>query len=55
MIEALVGKFLGQEEMRELMIVSNGVEAREGMGMEDEGGWRIVFRDDMYGFFFFSF
>jgi 2,3-diketo-5-methylthio-1-phosphopentane phosphatase len=45
-IEAIVRHELGDDVGREIEVVSNGVEGREGMKVHEEGGWRIVFRDD---------
>lgn len=46
MIETQLATFLGADEMRDLTIVSNDVEPKEGMDIEDPGGWKIAFRDD---------
>ncbi|PKS09295.1 hypothetical protein jhhlp_003909 [Lomentospora prolificans] len=45
-IKALFRKFLGEEEVEWLTIVSNDVAAREGKTINEEGGWRITFLDD---------
>jgi len=45
-VEALLGKFLGEDEVRRLRIVCNDVEAREGKRIDEAGGWRIVYHDD---------
>lgn len=45
-IKALLKKFLGDDEVEWLQIVSNDVAAREGKGINEEGGWRITFLDD---------
>jgi 2,3-diketo-5-methylthio-1-phosphopentane phosphatase len=47
-IEALLTKWLGEEGIKGLQIVSNGVEARPGMSMDQERGWQIVFHDERY-------
>ncbi|EHK99794.1 putative Uncharacterized phosphatase [Glarea lozoyensis 74030] len=46
LIRALLGHLLGVEEGRGLVIMSNGVKAREGMEVGEEGGWEIEYRDE---------
>lgn len=46
-IEALLVKFLGKEDVEKLWIVSNDVEEIKGKGgINEVGGWRIVFHDE---------
>tara|TARA_R110002060_G_scaffold15900_5_gene22120 strand:+ start:324 stop:827 length:504 start_codon:yes stop_codon:yes gene_type:complete len=45
-IRALLGHLLGQEEASTLPILSNDVGSRLGKTLEDEGGWKIIYRDD---------
>ncbi|KAJ4289522.1 hypothetical protein N0V88_007005 [Collariella sp. IMI 366227] len=45
-IRALLAHMLGQEAADEMQIVSNGVAAREGMNINQPGGWQIVYHDD---------
>jgi len=44
-IRALLVHLIGKEALG-MQIVSNGVAPREGKGINDEGGWKIVFHDD---------
>jgi 2,3-diketo-5-methylthio-1-phosphopentane phosphatase len=46
LIRALLGHLLGEEEVRELVIMSNGVVAREGKEVNGHGGWEIEYRDE---------
>lgn len=45
-IRALLAHLLGEGEASNLPILSNDVIARSGKTLEDEGGWRITYRDD---------
>ncbi|KAL2067804.1 hypothetical protein VTL71DRAFT_15900 [Oculimacula yallundae] len=45
-IRALLAHLLGGDEVKDLPILSNDVMAREGKTLKDEGGWKIVYRDD---------
>lgn len=45
-IRALLGHLLGEEEAKDLQIVSNQVKARPGKDINDERGWQIVFHDE---------
>lgn len=45
-IRALLSHLLGEEEAKDLQIVSNNVKAREGKDINDERGWQIVYHDD---------
>lgn len=45
-IRALLGHLLGEEEAKDLQIVSNNVKARPGKSINEEKGWEIVFHDD---------
>ncbi|KAH9217636.1 HAD-like domain-containing protein [Leptodontidium sp. 2 PMI_412] len=45
-IRALLAHLLGEGEASNLPILSNDVIARSGKTLEDEGGWKITFRDD---------
>jgi len=45
-IEAIMRHELGEDVGREIVVVSNGVEGRDGKEVTEEGGWKIVFRDD---------
>ncbi|KAH7310112.1 HAD-like domain-containing protein [Rhexocercosporidium sp. MPI-PUGE-AT-0058] len=44
-IRALLAHLLGEDEASNLLILSNDVSARSGKTLEDEGGWKIVYRD----------
>lgn len=44
-IRALLAKLVGPDHDK-LAIVSNEVEPREGMTIEQEGGWQIKYHDD---------
>jgi 2-hydroxy-3-keto-5-methylthiopentenyl-1-phosphate phosphatase len=46
LVRALLGHLLGEEEVRDLPILSNGVAPRAGKSLMEEGGWQIVYRDD---------
>jgi 2-hydroxy-3-keto-5-methylthiopentenyl-1-phosphate phosphatase len=54
-IEAIMRHELGEEVGGEIVVVSNAVEAREGKLVDEEGGWRIVFRDDRWVVYFSPF
>lgn len=45
-IRALLGKLLGDGEVKDLQIVSNDVAPRPGKSINEAGGWQIVFHDD---------
>lgn len=45
-IRALLGHLLGEEDAKDLQIVSNNVKARPGKNINEEKGWEIVFHDD---------
>ncbi|SPN99900.1 related to Phosphoserine phosphatase [Cephalotrichum gorgonifer] len=45
-IEGLLRKFLSEEEMKGLRIVSNDVAPKEGKSINDEDGWKIEYHDD---------
>jgi 2,3-diketo-5-methylthio-1-phosphopentane phosphatase len=45
-IRALLDRFLPDEEVKNLKIVSNQVKARPGKSINEEGGWAIEFHDD---------
>lgn len=45
-IRALLAHMLGQEAADEMQIVSNDVAPREGMSINQPGGWQIVYHDD---------
>ncbi|CAN8102558.1 unnamed protein product [Discula destructiva] len=45
-IRALLGHLLGEEEVKQIQIVSNNVKARPGKDINEEKGWEIVFHDD---------
>jgi 2,3-diketo-5-methylthio-1-phosphopentane phosphatase len=45
-IRALLAHMLGQEAADSLQIVSNDVAPREGMSIDQPGGWQIVYHDD---------
>jgi 2,3-diketo-5-methylthio-1-phosphopentane phosphatase len=45
-IEALLKKLVGEDLAGDIAIVANGVQARPGKTLEDEGGWEIVFHDE---------
>lgn len=50
-IRALLNKLLGDEEARDIQIVSNHAVARDGKDMmNDEAGWKIIFHDPESGF-----
>lgn len=44
-IRALLDKLLGKDSW-DIQIVSNDVRPRDGLTINDKGGWRIEFRDD---------
>jgi len=46
LIRALLGHLLGDDAVKGLPILSNGIAARPGKTLQDEGGWGITFRDD---------
>ncbi|PVH79758.1 hypothetical protein DL98DRAFT_460519 [Cadophora sp. DSE1049] len=45
-IRALLSHLLGEYEASKLPILSNDVVARPGKSLADEGGWKIIYRDD---------
>lgn len=45
-IRALLSHLLGEEDAKELQIVSNHVKARPGKDINEEKGWEIEFHDD---------
>lgn len=45
-IRALLSHLLGEEEVKQIQIVSNNVKARPGKDINEEKGWEIVFHDD---------
>ncbi|PSR90642.1 HAD-like domain-containing protein [Coniella lustricola] len=45
-IRALLSHLLGEEDAKDLQIVSNNVKAREGKDINEERGWQIVFHDE---------
>lgn len=45
-IRALLGHLLGEENVKDMQIVSNNVKARPGKDINEEKGWEIVFHDD---------
>lgn len=47
-IRALLGHLLGEEDAKDLQIVSNNVKARPGKSINDERGWEIVYHDDRH-------
>lgn len=46
-IRAILKNLVGKDHDK-IDIISNDVEARKGMTIEQEGGWRIKYRDDRY-------
>ncbi|KAI1881334.1 hypothetical protein JX265_000160 [Neoarthrinium moseri] len=45
-IRALLAHLVGEEEVRDMQIVSNDVAPRPGKTINDVGGWNIVYHDD---------
>ncbi|OLN98053.1 Pdp3-interacting factor 1-like protein 1 [Colletotrichum chlorophyti] len=46
-IRALLVQWLGEDEVDgNIQIVSNNVAPRDGKSLNEEGGWRLVYRDD---------
>lgn len=45
-IRAVMENLVGKEALAKIDIVCNEVEAREGMSIDQEGGWRIRYHDE---------
>ncbi|KAH8681175.1 HAD-like domain-containing protein [Xylariales sp. PMI_506] len=45
-IRALLAHLVGEEEVKDMQIVSNDVAARPGKSINEAGGWEIKFHDD---------
>lgn len=45
-IYALLAHFLGEDEVKDIQIVSNDVVARPGKSIDDEDGWDIAYHDN---------
>ena len=46
LVSALLSDRLGPATTRSLQIIANNVQARDGKGINEEGGWEVVFHDE---------